>query len=171
MKNKRNILSSVLMLLILAMTLGCVRPADAQYDLLQTKTLKGGDSVMTVYVAPFEEPQIWLSDSSNSRNDTITIYIGSPDGGTLGAVVSPLNDTGIVYPANESNTTLILTDGALTGYALDVTRPYSIIITCKGISTKRTKVTVTAKKRTTGALYTEPKHTLAYWQKELRYYY
>lgn len=154
-------LSSIVLLLVglFSLCLGCTRPAEAQFDLLQTKTLKGGDSVMTVYIAPFEEPQIWFSDSSNSRNDTITVYIGSPDGNTLGAVMSPLNDTGIVYPANESNTTLILTDGALSGFALDVTRPYSIIITCKGISTKRTKVTVAAMKRTHGALF-EPNQIL-----------
>lgn len=144
--------------------------AKAQFDLFQTKVLKGGDSTMTVNIAPFEEPEIWLGDSSNSRNDTLEIYIVSSNGLTLGAVLSPLNDTGIVYPANEKNTTVITTDGTLSGFSFDVTRPYQIYINNKGISTKRTHVTVTAKKRTYGELLKD-KTGYAYGGRETRFFY
>lgn len=128
----------------------CAKEAQAQ-DKVSNYTLTDTDTTFTVKVAPANSCIISLTDSSNSSADTISVYIVSPAGDALLAALTKVNDTtanSVQVP--KSTGTLILTDGAVIYYKLQVPTTYSVMIVSGGskATLKRTRVTVYTYKTT-----------------------
>lgn len=119
------LLAGMVALFCISLFLGCVRPADAQ-DLYQTKRLKRSDTLFVVNVAGNERIQISFGDSSNSVTDTINVYLVTAWGEEVLARLSPLNDTGAVYAAEQKLGQVIPGDGSTVFFQVVWDRPYEI---------------------------------------------
>lgn len=137
-----NILIAILIFSTMFLT-SCLKKVQAQK--VSNYTLTDTDTTFTVKIAPNNNCIIALADSSNSSADTISVYLETPLGSQVLAALIKVNDTtATAAHTTKSTGTLILTDGTVTYWKLQVPTAYAVNIRSDGskATLKRTKVTV-----------------------------